>query len=315
MIRKFVLPALAVVGLTVAIFTVVVGSKATVSAPAVADPAQHPYHAFVAGSGIVEASTENIAIGTQLPGIVSKIYVQIGSNVKAGDPLFTIDERAQLAEVATRQAAVQVAEAQLADAKYELTLTEALAAERITSGEDQKRKRFAAQRSEAQLAQAQAELKVSETDLERLTVRAPLDSQVLQLKVHLGEFAPVAATGVGQPPLILLGSVTPLNVRVDVDENDASRVRADASATGYLRGNKEIKTALRFVRFEPYVVPKTSLTGNSTERVDTRVLQVIYSFERDSLPIFVGQQMDVFVDAPELSQTGGTTIREKRPVN
>jgi HlyD family secretion protein len=315
MIRKYILPILALAGLAFAIFSIVRGDKTPPPVPPVSDAPHPSYQTFVAGSGIVEANTENISIGTQIAGIVSKIYVQIGSNVKAGDPLFTIDERAQLAEVATRQAAVQVAEAQLADATYELTLTEALAVQRITSGEDQKRKRFAAEKAEAQLAQAQAELKASQTDLERLTVRAPLDSQVLQLKVHLGEFAPLAITGVGQPPLILLGSVTPLNVRVDVDENDASRVRADAAATGYLRGNKEIKTALRFVRFEPYVVPKTSLTGNSTERVDTRVLQVIYSFERNNLPIFVGQQMDVFVDAQEVSQTGGTTNQEKRHGN
>ena len=164
--------------------------------------------------------------------------------------------------------------------------------------------RFAAQKAEAQLVQARAELKSGETDLERLIVRAPVDGQVLQLKVHPGEFAPDAATAVGQPPLILFGSVTPLHVRVDVDENDAWRVRAGATASGYLRGNKNIKVPLTFVRFEPYVVPKKSLTGDSTERVDTRVLQVIFSFERGDLPIFVGQQMDVFIDAPEARKMG-----------
>jgi hypothetical protein len=51
------------------------------------------------------------------------------------------------------------------------------------------------------------------------------------------------------------------------------------------------------VRFEPFVVPKRSLTGDSTERVDTRVLQIIYRVERDALPLFVGQQLDVFIDA------------------
>jgi hypothetical protein len=90
-----------------------------------------------------------------------------------------------------------------------------------------------------------------------------------------------------------------VHVRVDVDENDAWRIKSGAAATGFLRGNKNLKTAMRFVRFEPYVVPKKSLTGDSTERVDTRVLQVIYSFDRGSLPIYVGQQMDVFIDAPD----------------
>ncbi|HEX9593051.1 MAG TPA: hypothetical protein VGB12_06860 [bacterium] len=58
-----------------------------------------------------------------------------------------------------------------------------------------------------------------------------------------------------------------------------------------------LTTPLTFVRFEPFVLPKRSLTGDGTERVDTRVLQVIYRVEDDSLPLFVGQQMDVFIEA------------------
>jgi RND family efflux transporter MFP subunit len=305
MFRKYILPLVALAGAAFAVFTVVRGDKTPPSAPPVSEAAQSPYHASVAGSGIVEASTENISIGTQIAGIVSKIFVEIGSNVKAGDPLFKIDDRAQLAELNVRRAAVQVAEAQLADAKYHLTLAEALAPGTNISEKAYQTQRFAARKAEAQLAQARAELESSETNLERLTVRAPVDGQVLQLKVHPGEFAPVAATAAGQPPLILLGSVTPLHVRVDVDENDAWRVKAGATASGYLRGNKNIKVPLTFVRFEPYVVPKKSLTGDSTERVDTRVLQVIFSFARGDLPIFVGQQMDVFINAPEPIQNGG----------
>src|SRR6516225_11269054 len=72
------------------------------------------------------------------------------------------------------------------------------------------------------------------------------------------------------------GSVTPLHVRVDVDEHDAWRVRGGAPAAASPRGNGSIRIPLEFVRFEPYVVPKKSLTGDSTERVDTRVLQIIY---------------------------------------
>jgi len=304
MFRKYILPLLAMLGVGVGVLAAVRSAKDTPPALPVSDAPQPPYQTFVAGAGIVEASTENIAIGTQIAGIVSKIYVQIGSNVKAGDPLFTIDDRAQRALVTSRQAAAQAAEAQLADAKYELNLTETLAAQKITSIEERDRERIAAQKAEAELAQARADLKSAETDLDRLTVRAPVEGQVLQLKVRLGEFAP---TGVLTQPLILFGNVSPLHVRVDVDENDAWRVRAGAPAVGFLRGNKEIKTPLNFVRFEPYVIPKQSLTGDSTERVDTRVLQVIYSFERGDLPMFAGQQMDVFIDASKQPQNWGET--------
>ena len=104
-----------------------------------------------------------------------------------------------------------------------------------------------------------------------------------------------------------------MNVRVDVDEHDAWRVRPDAPAIGYLQGNNKIGAKLHFVRFEPYVIPKVSLTGAPTERVDTRVLQLIHSFERDDLPIYVGQQLDVYIDASfeqnrELSSFGAAAL-------
>jgi HlyD family secretion protein len=84
-------------------------------------------------------------------------------------------------------------------------------------------------------------------------------------------------------------------VRVDIDETDAWRFRPGAPAVAFVRGNAELKSPLRFVRVEPYVVPKTSLTGDTAERVDTRVLQVIYSFNPAAFPVYVGQLMDVFI--------------------
>jgi len=307
MFRKYIIPLVAAAGVIFAIYTVVWGDKPPPPAPPVSAAPSSPYSTFVAGSGIVEASTENISIGTLLAGTVAKIHVHVGSVVKAGDPLFTIDDRATQADLATRRAAVQVTESQLAESNYDLALATSLVAKGVSTADNLEKQRFATKTAEAQLVLRRAELKSVETELDRLTVRAPVDGEVLQLKVHLGEFAPVAATAAGEPPLILLGNVTPLHVRVDVDENNAWRVRPDAKAVGYLRGNQKIRTPLTFVRFEPYVVPKRSLTGDSTERVDTRVLQVIFSFDCGDLPIFVGQQMDVFIDAPELRKNGSTT--------
>jgi len=69
----------------------------------------------------------------------------------------------------------------------------------------------------------------------------------------------------------------------------------------FVRGNRDLATELKFERVEPYVIPKRSLTGESTERVDTRVLQALYSFPAGKLPVYVGQQMDVFIEAPPVS--------------
>jgi RND family efflux transporter MFP subunit len=295
MIRKYLLPFLALVGVALGILAAIQSARTLTPTPMVSEAPAPPYETFVAGAGMVEANTENIAISTQIAGVVSQIQVQIGSKVKKGDPLFTIDDRATRATLATQQAAVKVAKSQAAQAKYECTLDEGLVAKKVISKEEAELKSYAADTATDQVAMAQAQADATTTDLERLTVRAPVDGEVLQLKIHLGEYA---QTGVLAQPVILMGSIEPLNVRVDVDENEAWRVRNGAPATGFLRGNKDITTPLKFVRFEPYVIPKVSLTGESTERVDTRVLQVIFSFERGALPVFIGQQMDVYIDAP-----------------
>ncbi|MEI9998601.1 MAG: efflux RND transporter periplasmic adaptor subunit [Verrucomicrobiota bacterium] len=239
MIRKYLLPLIAVIGVGIGLFAAVRSAQVTPAAAPVSAPPQAPFQAFVAGAGMVEANTENIAIGTQIAGIVSKIYVQIGSKVKAGDPLFLIDDRATRATLATQQAAVKVAEAQLATAQHDYARALDVPASGAVSVEETDQRRYTSQAAEAQLEEAKALVNQTATDLDRLTVRAPMDGQVLQLKIHLGEFAP---TGVLAQPLILFGGVEPLNVRTDVDENDAWRVSPNARAVGYLLGNKKINT-------------------------------------------------------------------------
>src|SRR5215472_13587086 len=275
-VKGFVLPVVALAALIFGVISVVRSQPRHEATSPPSPPPASSYAQTVAAVGLVETSTENIAVGTEIAGVVTNIDVGVGSRVKAGDPLFSIDSRVTRAELATRHAAVEVAEAALAEAKYQLELGQRLTEQRVLSIEENKNRGFATQKAEAQLAQARAQLKSTETDLERLTVRAPVDGQVLQVKVHLGEFAP---TGALPTPLILLGSVDKLHVRVDVEEHEASRVQPGAKAMAAVRGNTELKTPLTFVRFEPFVVPKKSLTGDSTERVDTRVLQVIYRIE------------------------------------
>lgn len=143
------------------------------------------------------------------------------------------------------------------------------------------------------IATADAEARQIEIDLDRLVVRSLVDGRVLQVNVRPGEF-------VGTPPnqpLVILGNVDVLHVRVDIDEFDIPRFRPELPAAAFPRGNLQVRYPLRFVRVQPFVVPKKSLTGENTERVDTRVLQVIYAFDPDGLPpLYVGQQVEVFID-------------------
>src|SRR5262249_55086670 len=115
----------------------------------------------------------------------------------------------------------------------------------------------------------------------------------LQCKVRTGEYA---AAGPLAQPLILMGAVDELHVRADVDERDAARVKPDAVVLASIRGGSSRQYQLRFVRFEPFVIPKRNLTGDGGERVDTRVLQVIYALDRTAA-VRPGQQMDILIEA------------------
>ena len=293
MVRKYLIPMLAVVGFLFALWMVRQGSKPIIHADPVAEPPRVEFTNRIAGTGIVEASSRNISIGAHIPGVVARVHVKMGERVKAGSPLFSIDDRARLADLAVREARVREAEANLQDLRAQLQIAEKVKDPRAISTDDLNKRRFAAQAAEARLANAAAEVTAARVDIDLLTVRAPIEGDVLQVNIRPGEYAP---SGVTAQPLIFLGSLDRLHVRVDIDENDAWRFRQQAPAVAFVRGNPSFKTNLRFEYVEKYVIPKRSLTGESTERVDTRVMQVVYSFNRSDLSVYPGQLMDVYIE-------------------
>ncbi|MEI6333412.1 MAG: HlyD family efflux transporter periplasmic adaptor subunit [Methylococcaceae bacterium] len=309
---KYTLPLLAIVGFAFAAYTVIRSNQPTPIAIPFTEPASAPFKAFIAGAGIIEAQSQNIAIGTPLPGIVKTVTVKVGDQVKADTPLFYLDERdtratlaIKLADLAKAKADVTIAKATYSDAKSLSDLAEAVTDRRAISAEELLRRRNAMLITQARLEsalalvqQAQASLADTETTLSRLIVRAPVAGEVLQVNIRPGEFAQAGFLSV---PLLVLGNLDKLHVRVDIDENDAWRFDKNSKAVAFLRGNRNFKVDLNLAYVEPYVVPKKSLTGDSNERVDTRVLQALYRFDRKLLPIYVGQQMDVFIEAQDYS--------------
>ena len=295
----------------------------------------------------MEAQTENIAIGSNLPGIVTRVHVVIDQVVKAGDLLFEVDKRQAEADLEVRQAGVEVAQAQLRrlelqprpeevpPSKAQVKAAEATVRQLADQRErdtrlsrsalpdqdriahEQAHLQAVAQLNVAQanlalleagawepdkiiaratLRQAQAQVTQARTNLELLQIRAPVDGTILQVNVHPGEYV-AAAPGAG---LILMGNLDPIHVRVDIDEHDIPqlpRVLEKAPARAMLRGDPSQQFPLRYVRVEPYVIPKKSLSGDTTERVDTRVLQIIYAVEQSPGRVYAGQQLDVYIEA------------------
>lgn len=319
MLPKYTLPVLAVAGFAFGIFSVLKGNQPVPVAPAVVEPAQAPFATFIAGAGIIEARTRNIAIGSALPGLVKALNVKVGDRVKAGVVLFTIDDREAQANLGVRRADLERAKALvlevsagLADAQTLQRLAESVTDRRAISTEELERRRNAVliararlDSAKAQVQQAESQLMAAQITLDRLIVRAPMDGEILQVNIRPGEFA---MAGPVSTPLLVMGNLDQLHVRVDIDENDAWRFRPEGKAVAYLRGNRDFSTPLTLAYVEPYVVPKRSLTGDSTERVDMRVLQALYQFDRRRLPAYVGQQVDVFIEAP-----GYDSLKSSRP--
>src|SRR5579863_3830467 len=125
MIRKLVLPLLAIVGFGVAIAMVLRGNQTAPAAQPAVHPASTPFSSYIFGPGIVEASTENIAIGTPVSGIVTAVYVTWGDQVKSGAPLFKVDTRDLEAQLFPANAKVKEMEAQLLPATSKVSESDA----------------------------------------------------------------------------------------------------------------------------------------------------------------------------------------------
>jgi HlyD family secretion protein len=355
MSRSFILPVIALGLLLFAGNHVLTRQRPVTQAEPPFKPPQASMEICVAGAGIVEPRTENIAIGSHLSGIIEKVHVVVGQQVKPGDNLFELDSRQISADLEIERAELQSAymelsrleqmprpedvpvvvaqrkeaEAVVAEMQDAYERSERLGTSGAATEEKIVSSRAKLDGSKAQLARVKAEearllagawqadkalaqarvnraqrsVEQFETQLARYTVQAPHMSYggnpveeftVLQSNIRPGE--PVTSSP--GAALIVLGDLSTKHVRVDIDEHDIPRFRKNAPATGIVRGDSEFKYDLKFVRVEPFVVPKRSLTGDNRERVDTRVLQAIYAVtnETPEAPVYVGQQMDVFID-------------------
>jgi RND family efflux transporter MFP subunit len=275
--------------------------------PPLAEPARSPYKFSIAATGIIEAARENVNVATTKPGLVTKVWPGVGSDVKTGDPLFQIDPREATArastlraQLAVEDAAIAAAQVALAEAKDQLQRVSSPASAKVITEDELKRRTFAVQsavaqitRNTAQLEAAKAQLAQAEIEREVLTVRASRDGRILRLNLREGEYA-----NANPPePLMVLGDIDTLQIRADVDEQNAPLIQLNSRATAYIKGDSKNQLPLTFVRIDPFVVPKKSLTGDSTERVDTRVLQVIFNLKKpDGKMLYVGQQVDVYIE-------------------
>ncbi|WP_309603507.1 efflux RND transporter periplasmic adaptor subunit [Sphingomonas sp.] len=309
-----ILPIIALVGIILAaIFIATTQPDRTLDA-AVETPATPPAgaRAVIAGAGVVEPSSELIEVGTDVGGVVDRLFVATGDRVGPGQPLFSVDSRIARAAIAEARARiarlrtnVTAAQTSITVARRQAALYASVSDPRAVSRQEVLTRQGSVDDAVAQLGvalasvrEAQAQLNSAEVDLARRTVRASRAATVLQVNVRAGEFAPAGGQGGNNiTPLMVIGSTDPLHVRLDIDENEIERVAVGQGATISPRGAAGQRTRVTFVRAEPLVVPKRSLTNSASERVDVRVLQLIYALPAGTGSYYVGQQVDGFVPA------------------
>ncbi len=314
---RIFLPAIAVIGIVGSVVYIAQSQPDETltnpkDTPAKAPEAQRRDGSIV-GTGVIEPSSEVVEIATQVPGVVAKVFVRPGDQVAAGQPLLEIDSRdarAAVSEASARLAAsrqsIAAAQTSVRVAQNQYALYTRVEDPRAVSQQEVIQRRDAVSDARAQVAlasaqarQAQAQLGQAQVALAQHVVRAPSAMEVLQVDIRAGEYAGTAGTAT---VLMRLGATAPLHVRLDVDENQIARLAAGQPAIISPRGDAKRQVSATYVRTEPLVIPKRSLTNSATERVDVRVLQLIYALPADAENFFVGQQVDGFVPASKAGQ-------------
>jgi HlyD family secretion protein len=211
---------------------------------------------IVTATGTLDA-TLNVEVGSQLSGQIAELLVDFNDVVEKGQPLARLDQRTFLARVAEARATVEMAEAEIAvlgapienarvklqAATNELKRKETLHDRQISPAvavEDAQTKVSTAkadlQRAEAELASAvatlpqkKAELEIAEIDLDRATIRSPIDGVVVGRKVNEGQT--LATTLEAKTLFIIAGDLRQMDIDAKLDEADIGKIQVGQDAT------------------------------------------------------------------------------------
>ena len=270
-------------------------------------PASNPYEQGIYANGIIESmqgSGENINIYPEVSGTVTKILVTEGERVHLGSTLFMIDDSIQQSVLKQDEAQIGVAKANLKNLQDQFDKQEqAWKIDPDTISRDAlDTAKNAVEVAKTNLDVAFKQWEAGKVLLTKSQVKSLSDGTVLAINTAVGSFISpqgVYDTYTGQSnPVIVMGKYSKnLAVRSYVDEILIHRLPdpAKIEARMFIPGT-EITIPLHFERFQPNVSPKIELSNQRTERVDVRVLPVIFSFEKPAnLSLYPGQLVDVYI--------------------
>jgi len=305
--RNKLLIGFAILGILLAIGSAYISGIPAKPQPPAFKPASNPYAKGIYANGIIETvqtSGENINVYPEVPGTVVKISVTEGEHVKAGTPLFILDDSVQRSTTASAKAQIDVAKATYTSLKAQYSKQKASWAldPRSVSKDALDTAENAVKGAKANLELTQKQYEAASALLGRYAVKALSDGTVLSINTAVGSYISSQGvystyTQVFQPVMVLGNMKGDLAVRCYIDEILINRIPApsEIEARMTIQGT-DVNIPLKFVRIQPNVTPKIELSSQRTEWVDVRVLPVIFSFEKQKgVSIYPGQLVDVYI--------------------
>jgi len=320
-VRNKVIFIAAVIGLLIGIVASYISGIEKKPQPPAFNPASNPYAKGIYANGIVESyqhNGANINIYPEVPGTIKQILVSEGQSIKKDTPLILIDDSVQRATVEQQKAQIEFANASLKSSQDQLDkLRQSYALEpRSVSKNDLDNAENVVNMAKANIEVVRKQYELAQTLLSKYTIKAPMDGAILSINAAAGSY--VSAQGSydtytqGFAPILVMGSSQAfIGVRCYIDEILVHRLPKASlmKATMFIRGT-DISIPLEFVRVQPYVSPKIELSSQRTERVDVRVLPVIFRFKRQKdIDVYPGQLVDVYIGDKEKEAKGTGTLQ------
>src|SRR2546426_3138704 len=182
----------------------------------------------VRATGLINP-VQTVEVGSQVSGILSKIYVDFNSKVKKNEVIAEIDPTFLKASVKEAEANVERNQAQVNEAKRNLTRTAALFKKDLVSQADLDAATTTSESAIAQLKQTQAALDRARVNLVYATIRSPIDGVVISRDVDVGQ---TVAASLQTPKLFSIANdLTQMRVEASVDEADIGQIKEGQRVT------------------------------------------------------------------------------------
>lgn len=182
----------------------------------------------VTATGTIEPVT-SVDVGTQVSGVISKLYVDYNSVVKAGEVIAELDRTNLMSELSSAQASLKSAQSELDYQKTNYERYKTLYDKGLISANDFEQARLSYVQAQQKTQQQKESVKKAQTNLGYATITSPIDGVVLSKEVEEGQ---TVASSFSTPTLFKIArDLTDMRVIADVDEADIGDVKEGQRVT------------------------------------------------------------------------------------